>query len=1284
MEIMYHLPDEDRKRVDLHKVEDGTLFNTQIRQRIPEVLKYGEPFKFSNKRKQEINVHAVDHKKRRIAASSTTQERKPCFYCDQIGHNCYEKKGKQRIYSCPLKLKDMAAGKNVRHKDDIANINHTQEDAYPGDNAIVEIQEGIQEVSTVLEKEFRNDKFVIDSGSGVHIGTRTIAPRPARESCLSFPNNTKKTIRHKGTLRLNKFDIILNDVLHAPDCGVNILSEHKLIKENGFIIQNSTCGEYKTLRVNGISIRAYQENGVYILSTDVSEKLINSIQNPTQTDKEEALRIAKHLHLVFGHISHNTILQILNKESVNGLPPANLKLLREVEYDCSVCAAMKQTRMTYRNLIGSRPDTPCHTVHTDTRCIEKDGCLAGRFGYKYSLNIVDDCTSYKWIFALKKKTDARECLKIWKARVERQYDVKVKIIRSDGGKHEYFNQEINKFCLDEGILHQSSNPYCQSENGAAERYNAIDAAYIRTLLASVNFPDYLWPEAQRHGVYLDNRTPKRRLGWVTPYECLYQKKPEVKDLPIFGSLLTAFIPEELRKKKTLGPRAVKARFLGVEEQYKAYRIWDLDNNIITHSRSVKINKEFIKEIISSNFDTKANLSFKDSIDTEKATGCPRGSNLLTEQTPIESLPEEQITNTQNDPEKERLEPEETEKRCSISAGDSQPAGDHDIPDGYILAIETLDRHPTIVSALDVDENEASASRPNPYQRSDQPARRLTATATRKPNRHGDFLNFVNHLQVREEAELKDRIKEPMTLTEALNSKNRKEWQDSVAVEHQALKENGTWDLVPLPKGRKAIKSKWVFKIKYLANDKIDKFKSRLVVVGCMQKNGLDYTEVFSPVCRLESLRVFLALSAALDLELHQLDISTAFLHADIDEEVYMTQPLGTVEPGTEHLVCRLKKALYGLRQSPRLFYQLLHSYLLEIGFTRTNKDHCIYIKKAGDGKDIILAVYVDDLTIGCTCLTTLQQIKEELKKRFKITDGGEINYILKMQVKRNRKEKKLYLYQTKYIKDLISHFGLSDAVPTNVPQIHGKEIIAGKTLTKEEEARQGIPYRNLVGALVHIQRGTRPDISNAVRELSRFLNCYSTEHFVQASRVLRYLKRTSDYGLVFDGNSVRDEIQLFQVYSDASFGNKELRRRSVTGFVILLAGAAVSYKSICQNCISISTFEAEMIACSEACRESEWLRMLLEELGLGNKNPIPVFCDNSAVVASVKNPVNHKGSKHFEIRHLYARELQEKKKISIEYLNTKEMIGDIMTKALPEKQFIYLREKLGVKLVPDE
>jgi Reverse transcriptase (RNA-dependent DNA polymerase) len=751
----------------------------------------------------------------------------------------------------------------------------------------------------------------------------------------------------------------------------------------------------------------------------------------------------------------------------------------------------------------------------------------------------------------------------------------------------------------------------------------------------------------------------------------------------------------VRARKTFSPRAVKARFLGVEEQYKAYRIWDLENNKITHSRDIKVNSQSVKDLIKQSFTVNPHLSTKETqpeapehrpqghySDLQRVApeGAPRKNTILTEgnQTKTSDSQSERNSSTAGVSSSAGVSTAPASESFSSVVGKSIQDDFYDAlitPPTGVLLLETLDTYPTIITTHSAPQSNPAASlEPQPDQ-----LRRSTRSRRRPPN-HDDYVNFVDHIVADS-----PKYPEPASYTAAISGPQGDLWKQSIDIEHQALLENQTWDLVPLPPGRKAIKSKWIFKVKYKSDGNVEKFKSRLVILGCMQKSGLDYNEVFAPVCRLESLRMFLAISAALDLHIHQLDISTAFLHADIDEEVYMQQPEGTQKPGTAHLVCRLRKALYGLRQSPRLFYQLLHKYLVSIGFIRTGKDYCMYTRQEAGGSRTVLTVYVDDLSLGCNNFEILLQIKSELKKQFRITDGGELNYILKMEVRRDRLKKKIFLSQSRYIQDIVHKFGIQDAKTVTFPQVPGKVLSEAKKLTKIEERQMGIPYRNLVGSLVHIQRGTRPDISNAVRELSRFLNCYNKEHYQSAIRVLRYLKQTFDFGLVFDGSLLRDELLIFnllEVYADSSFGNRELSRLSVTGYAIILAGAAIVYKSVCQRNIAISTLQAEITATSEACRDAEWVRMLLIELGFKPRGPIPVFCDNQAAVASIQNPVNHKGCKHIEIRNFYARELQEAGKISIKYTRTSEMIGDILTKALPEKQFIYLRKKLGVLQIP--
>jgi hypothetical protein len=325
---------------------------------------------------------------------------------------------------------------------------------------------------------------------------------------------------------------------------------------------------------------------------------------------------------------------------------------------------------------------------------------------------------------------------------------------------------------------------------------------------------------------------------------------------------------------------------------------------------------------------------------------------------------------------------------------------------------------------------------------------------------------------------------------------------------------------------------------------------------------------------------------------------------------------------------------------------------------------------------IIICVYVDDLTIAAKQLSAIEKLKGELSGRFKMTDLGEVGYILKMQIHRNRAEKSLTISQEAYIKELMERFKIHGESIFYTPQDCSLELKPETQMSQEAIYAQPFEYRELVGSLQYLVRGTRSDIANAVRELSKFMTSYNRQHWLAARRVLRYLKHTSTYGLHL---STDESCKLQQVlYTDASFGNSAEERKSISGYAILFANACISARSAKQDCVSLSTNQAEMISVSEGCRESEWIRMLLNELGLNQKGPVTVFCDNMSTINTIKNPINHKATKHIEIRHLFARELQEKQHINIQYCRTDDMVADIFTKALPRKQFEKLRELLGI------
>ena len=524
-------------------------------------------------------------------------------------------------------------------------------------------------------------------------------------------------------------------------------------------------------------------------------------------------------------------------------------------------------------------------------------------------------------------------------------------------------------------------------------------------------------------------------------------------------------------------------------------------------------------------------------------------------------------------------------------------------------------------------------------------------------------------------ERKVRLLVPGTYKEAMKSPQAGLWKAAIQKEFTSLTDNETWVTTTIPKNRKALPCKWVFDIKYNPGGTIEKYKARLVIKGFKQVYGVDYDETFAPVARYESLKIVLAMATILDMEVHQMDVCTAFLNGKLEEEIYMVEPEG--HSTGQHKVCKLLRSLYGLKQAGRIWYQLLHSFLVDNGFRRCHKEYCIYIQK-DNGTTTIIVVYVDDLTIASNSMDRINLIKKTLSSRFDMKDLGEVSYLLKIEIVRNRKKKTMTLSQHKYIEDLVQRFDMTDAPTHLTPQVPNEKLVAAD-LTPTQVQAQGYKYPELVGALLHLTRGTRPDIANAVRTLSKFLLNHDKTHWTAALRVLKYLKGTSTYGLVYDGST--DEKITYQLYSDASFANTDEQRKSVTGYCAMMAGGPVSTKTTKQGNVTISTTEAELVACSEACRESEWIWFLLEELGFKQTEPITVHCDNTAVVAIAKNPGNHNGTKHIEIRHLYIRHLVDQRRANIKYCWTEDMIADILTKAISTRLFLKLRHMLGVKKV---
>jgi hypothetical protein len=494
--------------------------------------------------------------------------------------------------------------------------------------------------------------------------------------------------------------------------------------------------------------------------------------------------------------------------------------------------------------------------------------------------------------------------------------------------------------------------------------------------------------------------------------------------------------------------------------------------------------------------------------------------------------------------------------------------------------------------------------------------------------------------------------DPKLIAMARKSPEWPEWEKAVHTELDQLERMKTWELVDPPEGRVPVGNKWVLVRKFNKQGELVKYKARLVAKGYSQIPGMDYTDTYSPVVRLETIRTILALAVTQDWEIQQMDVKGAYLNGILKEEVYMNQPEG-YEDGTSRL-CRLIKTLYGLKQSGREWNIELNNKLETKGFNRLYSDPCTYIRKSNGGVEII-TVWVDDLLIFTNDPKLMNDLKKELQDMFEVTDLGDPNKIVGIEIERNREKGELKILQSKYIEAILERYGLSEANAVTTP-LDPKVKLKPLTQTSEKGNRSN-NYASLIGSLMYAAVGTRPDIAYAVYRLALYTADPNISHWTAAKRVLRYLKGMKDLGIVYKTQENKNENH-FTGYSDASFANND-DRTSISGYTFISAGGAITWGSKKQNTVALSTTEAEYICLSDAAREAKWLQNLHMELGYNQSHPTLIYGDNAGSLAIAQNPRYHKRMKQFDIKDHYIRNQVKIGTIILKYCPTANMTADI-------------------------
>ncbi|KAJ9560929.1 hypothetical protein OSB04_006089 [Centaurea solstitialis] len=940
-------------------------------------------------------------------------------------------------------------------------------------------------------------------------------------------------------------------------------------------------------------------------------------------------------HKRLSHLNFKTLNQLCINNLVIGLP--DFRYTKESL--CSACEKGKQTRASFKSKQISSISSPLQLLHMDLFGPVNVQSIGGK---KYTLVIVDEYSRYTWVFFLRAKSDAPEEIILFVRKMEKLNNLTVRSIRSDHGT-EFKNSTLESFFEQKGISQNFSSVRTPQQNGVAERRNRTLIEAARSMLSEANLATQFWAEAVNTACYTQNRSLIVKRFRRTAYELFRNRKPSIKHLHIFGCV--CYI---LNNKDNLGKFDSKSDdgiFLGYSSISKTYRVFNKRRQAIEETIHVKFD-ESGPTFPHPNDNTEINQwadSFFQVPEPPIADPSPQDLPDGFEEDPI---PPSDITTPPliNATPITQITPPEPD----------QPTNSEDFS-------QTTVSEPSPTNLLpDPSSNEASTSG-QVYQ---PPALRWTkdhpidqvlgnpSSGVKTRRQAGNVCLYVNFISENEPKEIDDALRDPA-------------WVSAMQEELAEFIRNNVWLLVPRPRKRTIIGSKWIFRNKLDEIGTIIRNKARLVAQGYRQEEGIDYDETFAPVARLEAIRLFLAFAAHMNFKVYQMDIKNAFLNGKLNEEVYVAQPPGFVDPKFPDHVYKLNKALYGLKQAPRAWYDTLSTFLLSKGFVRGKIDSTLFLKKYP--KHILLVqIYVDDIIFGSTNPKLCEKFELLMKSEYKMSMMGELTFFLGLQIKQS--EKGIFINQGKYVHEMLKKFDLTSCTPMKTP------MAPPLSLDKDSKGKpvDVTLYRGMIGSLLYLT-ASRPDIMYSTCLCARYQAEPKESHLTAVKRIFRYLKGTPNMGLWYSKDSGFD----LTAYSDSDFAGCKIDRKSTTGGCHLLGGKLVSWTSKKQNSVSTSTAEAEYVAAGICCAQVLWLRNQLQDYDI-QLSKIPIYCDNTSAIAIANNPVLHSKTKHIEVRYHFIRDHVMNGDIELHFVPTEYQLADLFTKPLDVTRFNMLLSELGM------
>lgn len=765
---------------------------------------------------------------------------------------------------------------------------------------------------------------------------------------------------------------------------------------------------------------------------------------------------------------------------------------------------------------------------------------------------------------------------------------------------EYNNKTLQNYLRNQGIKYQCTVGYAPEQNGVAERKNRTIMEAVRTMLEESQLGKCLWAEAADAANHVFNRIVDKRLG-MSPHEKLFNQKPRKEEFHQFGTDAYIMIPYEKRRK--LDVKAHKVKFIGYDDHSKGYRFID-------HNYKIYVEREVT--FLDSMTPFAVNNYREKECESYQVILTHHNAEIIDDEEFFDAFDEEITLNNEEDPVIENEEPVQDEEED-----------------------DTEEVHQNVEI---------------------QEVRRSTRNNIGKAPEHlKDY-----HLFKACESE----SFEPKTYKQATTCKDSHKWFRAMCEELNSIEENNTWECVKLPKGKNAVGSKWVYKLKK-ANDGSLIYKARLVAQGYSQIHGEDYGEVFAPVARSSTMRILLSIAGSRKYNVKHYDIKTAFLNGKIEEEIYL-KPAPGFEIGQN--VYKLHKSLYGLKQAAHVWNKTLHNELVKVGFIQNYTDKCLYTAKKGSNVCYLL-VHVDDILTASNNSQYEEEIMNKIGSKFQVKSLGNVSTYLGINVEKNKAGEYL-ISQTGFIDEIAKEAGLEMGKSSKYPLSTGYFKHEGPFKYLEDNKE----YRKLIGMLLYISTNSRPDISASVSILSQNMTKPRDYDLVEVKRVIKYLVTTKHEKLKLNTKGCNESLEIF---SDANWAEDSTDRKSNSGYLCKVNGGTVSWCCRKQNVVALSSCEAEYIALTETCKEVTWLRKIAEAFDMKIPEAITIKTDSQSCMAIVRNNKFSNRTKHIDTRYHYVKNLVMEGKIALEYCTTNDNAADLLTKPLGSQRMEALKRLAG-------